>query len=213
MSSLAFISPALPLSRSHCHSSLVSNRSIHPRRVVPRAASNFPDKPLQNLSTYLFYTVTPLLLTDPLSALAQTTQSTSAVEQIDPTQITESDLDSSLTSRILGWTAFLLLVIASVSAVILSIDNFIKTREDKKNRQWVQDRIDRRPYPKNFWSPDEDTTFTADSRGATTGKPMNRETRRMEKRVRDKEEREKARREKLAQQRADAKADKEQSKD
>lgn len=76
---------------------------------------------------------------------------------------TEASRDNTLFSKVLLNVCLGLLVYATIGSIILTVDNFIKNRNDKLNRQWVKDRLEGRPFPSNdFLDQREDISFPKD---------------------------------------------------
>lgn len=98
------------------------------------------------------------------------------------------DQDTSLTSRVLVIVFFSLLIYATIGSIFLAIDSFLVRRNDKRERQWVLDRLDGKPIPKTRWSR-EDMSLPKDfpvrpkpqNRAATDGIGNRRTRRQVEK--------------------------------
>lgn len=65
--------------------------------------------------------------------------------------ITDSGRDNTLISRVLWYTAVILLVYVTVGTIILSIDSAIKNRNYNQNRLWIRAWLDGDEYPSNLF--------------------------------------------------------------
>lgn len=136
----------------------------------------------------------PLLLVGALPALPAFAEDDSMIDSAETYVNTSGD---STLGRILGIITLVLLVYASIGAIILTIDNFLIRRNNARETDWVKKRVNGLPYPPTIWSPEIDTEFP--SRGGsskTTG--LNREQRRIEKKMKEKEAKEKKKKEQRA---------------
>ncbi|CAN8065991.1 unnamed protein product [Agarophyton chilense] len=153
--------------------------------------------PLHVVSNYLNYAMfalLPILAVGPQPTLAE--QDVASATATDPLSWIKSLQGNPTLDRILGTTVIVLLVYVTIGAIIITIDGIIIRRNDKREREWVRKRVEGEPYPKTIWSPEIDTEFPPKSTsGASSTAGLNREQRRIEKKIQTKEEKEKKRRE------------------
>lgn len=141
--------------------------------------------------SYAVYALVPLLLTGALPTLAEDDST------IDPAEVVQNTSGDSTLGRVLGIITLALLVYVSVGAIILTIDNILIRRNDARESDWVRKRVKGLPYPPTQWSPEIDTEFPSRSGSSkTTG--LNREQRRIEKKMKEKEAKEKRKKEERA---------------
>lgn len=131
-----------------------------------------------------------------------------AAAEASAEMMTDAARDDTLISRVLWYTAVVLLVYVTVGCIILSIDSAVKKRNYNQSRKWIRAWLDGDEYPSNEYLdqiknpgpprdlPDEPYTEEdkevrrTKQRSSTTG--SNRQLRRDEKRAKEREARKSA---------------------
>lgn len=116
----------------------------------------------------------------------------------DSNFVSEAAQDDTLVSRVLGTAVLVMLVYASVGAIILSINSFWERRNDKREREMIQQKL--REIPGRKTMTDDGPPVKTATGKVVPGPPLsgNRESRRIEKKMKEKELREQRKREKQA---------------
>lgn len=154
LSTLAVLSPAVvPLST-------LAQTAVR----MPKASPTVPTTPAQPPPE-----VTPSVLGSSGASEGATTDSA-------------TDTDTPLSRFMVGLVLFLLIYI-SVGAVIMTIDNFVKRRNEAKSKEWVKARLEGGVFPSNrFLDEIGDDPFPSDF-PIKSSKGGNRETRRVAKKA------------------------------
>lgn len=190
------LSPSRRLSpQRHTRVINVSCKSSN-RTPVPLRVKCIPERPMHALRQhalrqhidYIAYCMIPFLIAGVAvpSSLAE-----EATVAVDASQIGTGNDDNSLLSRILAWTAFGLLFYGSIAVLILTIDSIVVKVNNSRERKWVELREAGEPYPKTILCQDTEKRSPRRKKSSTSSDAnLNREQRRVERKLRDKEDKE-----------------------